>query len=306
MAKEIVVLMSTYNGERYLKEQIDSILTQEDCDVKLFVRDDMSTDNTINILSQYKSKGLLDWYRDGNNLGPAKSFLSLLKKAPNADYYAFADQDDVWQKDKLRRGIDRIGDSDKAIVYYANAELVDENLKSLGCKVYKTRQPQSAIKGLCSCNALGCTMIFNSKVRETVNLGGIPDNLIMHDNYVCGVCIASGGRIIYDDYIAVFYRQHGNNVVGATGNLTFIEWMINKFEFLRTGNKVSISTQCGEILKRIKCDDSEKKLVEEIANYKIKMKYRLHIAGKLVWTVMKKEASKHELIVAAGILLGNK
>ena len=93
---KVAVLMSSYNGEKYIRPQIDSILAQEgNFELSLFVRDDGSTDKTQAILQEYAQKRKLTWYT-GNNLGPARSFMDLLKKCKGFNYYAFADQDDYW------------------------------------------------------------------------------------------------------------------------------------------------------------------------------------------------------------------
>lgn len=92
--------MTTYNGEKYLKEQLDSLLKQVGVSVKILVRDDGSTDQTKSILDTYQKKGLIDWYC-GEHLNAPRGFLDLINRAPNADYYAFCDQDDVWDSDKL-------------------------------------------------------------------------------------------------------------------------------------------------------------------------------------------------------------
>ncbi len=91
----IVVLMSTYNGEKYIREQLDSIFNQEGIDVKVVVRDDGSKDTTHAILDEYKKTHELVWYT-GENLKSARSFMDLIYQAPESDYYAFADQDDYW------------------------------------------------------------------------------------------------------------------------------------------------------------------------------------------------------------------
>lgn len=104
MKQNILVLMSTFNGEKFIREQIESILAQENVNIKLLVRDDGSTDKTLDILNEYKNKGKLNYYI-GKNLGPQLSFMHLLQNAPYCEYYAFADQDDVWLKDKLSTAI---------------------------------------------------------------------------------------------------------------------------------------------------------------------------------------------------------
>ena len=141
--KVIQVLMSTYNGDEYLKEQIDSILAQ-DCEkkagtkLKLLIRDDGSKDGTQKILGEYAKKypETIEWYQ-GQNVGVIKSFFDLVVKSDEkADYYAFSDQDDYWHKDKLSAGITNIDKMSKEIdtkknmplLYCCSPRLVDENL----------------------------------------------------------------------------------------------------------------------------------------------------------------------------------
>lgn len=99
----VTVMISTYNGEKFLKEQIESILSQTNVKVKIFVRDDGSVDGTRNILNDYQNKGKLTWYC-GNNLKTARSFLDIVKNVPKDSYYAFSDQDDVWKKKQIGKG----------------------------------------------------------------------------------------------------------------------------------------------------------------------------------------------------------
>ena len=128
---EVCVLMATYNGEKYLREQVDSIIGQHNININLIVRDDGSTDSTINILSEYEEKGLLT-YTKGANLGPARSFMELLKFSPISDYYAFSDQDDIWLPDKIKTAVDMMKeDEEKPALYFCQTQLVDENLKKM-------------------------------------------------------------------------------------------------------------------------------------------------------------------------------
>lgn len=109
MSKPTVsVLMSTYNGAKYIREQIDSILNQKDVNVELLIRDDGSSDNTAEICKEYQKKNTNIRFYQGENIGVGKSFMELLKKAPEADYYSFSDQDDVWLEDKLSRAVKMI------------------------------------------------------------------------------------------------------------------------------------------------------------------------------------------------------
>ncbi|MBQ4399872.1 MAG: glycosyltransferase, partial [Alphaproteobacteria bacterium] len=103
----VLVLMSTYNGEKYLKTQLDSILAQQGVNVQILVRDDGSSDGTLPILQAYAAQGKLTYYT-GPNLKPAKSFMDLIYNAPQADFYAFADQDDYWLPEKLICAVNKL------------------------------------------------------------------------------------------------------------------------------------------------------------------------------------------------------
>ena len=130
MNRRILVLVSTYNGERYLSQQLDSILNQKGVNVSVLVRDDGSSDNTIRILEDYEKRNQNLHYYQGTNVGPIMSFFDLLNQAKGYEYYAFCDQDDVWDDDKLSSAIlllDKEPDS-LPVLYCSNLKVVDENL----------------------------------------------------------------------------------------------------------------------------------------------------------------------------------
>lgn len=215
----IVVLLSSYNGEKYIREQIDSILNQKNVDVELVVRDDGSNDNTINILKEYSVKHQNFRYYQGQNKGPAFSFLDLIKNAPSAKYYALADQDDVWDKDKLYIGIELLKTKArcKPMLYHCNTRIVDSDLKfiRLGKKEVKIKSKYSS---LMENRATGCTMIFNDYARELINKSN-PTYISMHDSWIFLV-VSFFGKVIYDKVPHMSYRQHGNNVIGASTSKT--------------------------------------------------------------------------------------
>ena len=95
--------MSTYNGEKYIREQLDSILAQENVDVSILIRDDGSKDATLSILDEYSKRDNLSYYVDSRNLGACNSFIDLIWHVSlDYDYYALSDQDDFWLKDKFK------------------------------------------------------------------------------------------------------------------------------------------------------------------------------------------------------------
>lgn len=214
--RNILVLMSTYNGEKYLKEQIDSIHAQKNVEVTIRVRDDESTDGTIRILEEYQKCGKLNWY-SSTNMGPAKSFLDLVYNAPlKYDYYAFCDQDDYWKEDKLYKAIERLEHfDDKPALYHCELEIVDENLEHI--KMTRNCNKTKFIdQTLMVFYIPGCTMVFNNCLMRKIQERKPEFDLItMHDCWLYYICLGIGGKIISDKNAYIQYRQHGNNVIGA-------------------------------------------------------------------------------------------
>lgn len=215
--EKIAVLMSTYNGEKYLKQQIDSILRQNvNAKVDLWVRDDGSNDTTCDILKSYAEAGKLNWY-NGKNLHSASSFMNLIKNVKDYDYYAFADQDDIWEVNKLKIGLEKIRDFNKIpTLFFSNASLVDAELNPIGRNVYRNYPKLDFDTLCCAGGLLGCTMVFNDKLAESLRITPDKVNIIMHDFYAAQVCKALNGKIIYSHQPLVKYRQHSNNVVGVS------------------------------------------------------------------------------------------
>lgn len=216
----ITVLMSTYNGEKYLTEQIDSIISQKDVNVNLLVRDDGSTDKTLAILREYQEKGALTFYT-GDNLGPQRSFLHLLQHAPQCDYYAFADQDDVWLEDKLYSGIKEICSYDnQPALYTCQTQMTNQQLE---------RIPTPQLHPCCTFGeslvyayASGCTMVFNHALR-TVITAYQPSFIDMHDWWIISIATAMKAHVVFDHNAHILYRQHSRNVKGLN-DTKFKEW----------------------------------------------------------------------------------
>lgn len=208
----ISVLMSTYNGERYLCQQIDSILGQEGVEVNLLVRDDGSTDNTLDILESYAQKGQLKWYQ-GENLKSARSFLKLLQDSDKCDFYAFADQDDYWEADKLKVAIEYLLDygEDTYALYLAQPQAADQNLNPLPTIQFKPLNTFG--ESLVYRFAMGCTMVMNNKLRDVI-ISYEQQYPCMHDLWTYTIAHAIGAKVIWDDTPHTLNRQHGNNVVG--------------------------------------------------------------------------------------------
>lgn len=216
---KIAILMSTYNGASYLKEQMDS-LEKQDVPIDIFIRDDGSTDKTIDILKEYQSKPNVH-IEYGINLGYKKSFMTMLMKVNGYDYYAFCDQDDIWLPNKISSAV-KIMEMSKAnpTLYYSNLKKCNECLH-----VYKITDLDKRVMSLQS-NILrrsiaGCTMVINNAFREIVASIGIKDKLLVqgHDSYLVSLCYAIDGNIICDKNSYILYRQHEDNTSGSSNGI---------------------------------------------------------------------------------------
>ncbi len=213
---QVQVLMSTFNGERFLMEQLESIYSQEGVDVNILVRDDDSQDRTPKLLQREEEKGKLKWY-SGPNLKPARSFMDLLLHASdNADLYAFADQDDVWDKDKLLVAANAIGKETNPALYFCQTKLVDENLNDV--KQLPISPKLTYGEALVYQFAGGCTMVFNRSMKYIVNKY-TPEYIWMHDVWIYDVALAIGAKVFFDPVPHIKYRQHAGNFVGQTNSI---------------------------------------------------------------------------------------
>jgi glycosyltransferase involved in cell wall biosynthesis len=221
---EIAILMATYNGEKYLGEQIDSILAQTYHDWHLYIHDDGSKDGTLSIIQEYVLNHpdkitLLDYPSQG---GACKNFLSLLERV-EAPYYMFCDQDDVWLPEKIEKKYAKIRELEKEnhhtpIVVYSDLIVTDSNLNTISPSLWNIAgiYPEF-VKSFdeMAANTLmsGCAMLFNHDAKITVP--PIKENITMHDAWIA-CCVAKQNGILYPiKQPTIFYRQHSANALGA-------------------------------------------------------------------------------------------
>ena len=222
---KVDILLSTFNGEKYLEQQFDSIIAQEFADWHLLIRDDGSSDETINIINQYVSHYPLKitFSRDAfDNLGPAGSFSTLLEKS-TAPYISFCDQDDVWLPDKLQKQMQFMLDTEKKystelpLLVHSNLKVVDERLSLISNSFwdYQNINPDNMNrleKLLVQNYVTGCTVLINRKLLDAST--PIPKGVIMHDWWIALITV-SNGHIININEPTILYRQHDNNDTGA-------------------------------------------------------------------------------------------
>lgn len=206
----VIVVMSTYNGEKHLREQIDSILAQDHKPVSLLVRDDGSSDGTVQILEEYEKQGALELIR-GENLGVVGSFIALIARvADSADYIALSDQDDVWHADKLSRALHVLATHDQAIpqLYCSEYIFCDAEMNPTGTSHLNqigVDFPTMLYENMIS----GNTVVINRTLAKVVRDAG-REGVYTHDWWL-GLLATALGELTYDDFASLDYRRTGSN-----------------------------------------------------------------------------------------------
>lgn len=210
----VLVLLSTYNGRGYVSELMESVLNQKGVSVDILVRDDGSTDDTVSILEGFASKYDCITVLKGENLGVVNSFFELTKAANGHDYYAFADQDDVWKPDKLFSAVRRLKTVPASTpgLYYSRLEFVNEKLEHIGFSAIPTFS--GFHNAVVQNQATGCTIVLNESACRLVQ-ENLPKWALMHD-WWCYLVVSAFGHTIYDVNTYIQYRKHGKNVTPAT------------------------------------------------------------------------------------------
>jgi glycosyltransferase involved in cell wall biosynthesis len=214
----VAILMGTWNGARFLGEQLATIAAQSHRDWRLVVSDDGSTDDTRAVLAAFAAgagAGRVE-VRDGPRAGFAANFLTLAgDPAIRADFYAFADQDDLWHADRLARGLARLGGLPPGVPALAGGRttLVDEAGRPVGVSP-EFRAPPSFANALVQSIAGGNTMLFNARAKRLFE--AVPDvAVVAHDWWAYQLVSGAGGTVVYDPEPFVAYRQHGANLIGG-------------------------------------------------------------------------------------------
>ena len=268
---KIAVIMSTYNGETYLREQMDTIFSQQDISLHFVIRDDGSSDKTKEILSGYKREHPTIDLIFGETVGCKKSFYEAARyaydKYSDVEYFAFSDQDDFWLEDKLCTGIKSLKtlttDETRPLLYFCPPRIVDQSLRPIG-KEWSTHHYLNFEEACLAQACAGCTMVFNRRALELF-LQGSPDKMSMHDSWLYKTVLACGGRVYEDTTPHILYRQHSSNVIG-TGS--FLSRWKRRYHNFMDKNRYR-SGQVKEILHLYRAYMSPKsqKTAEDLSGY---------------------------------------
>lgn len=219
---KVAVLMCTMQGQHFLAEQLNSIATQTHPRWAIWASDDGSDDHTHAILEYYQSH----WGEDRISIhaGPAEgstaNFLSLTCRADiDADFFAYADQDDVWESDKLERAVNwlKTVPEDVPALYGSRTLLVDARNQHIGYSPLFDRDPDFR-NALVQSIAGGNTMVFNRAARDLLRRAGENVEAVTHDWWAYMLVTSCGGQVHYDPYPTVRYRQHSSNQFGSNAN----------------------------------------------------------------------------------------
>jgi glycosyltransferase involved in cell wall biosynthesis len=214
--------MGTRDGARFLRPQLDSIAAQSHRDWRLVASDDGSSDATRALLAAFRDAVGPERVeiREGPRRGFAANFLGLAgDPAIRADYYAFADQDDLWDPDRLARGLARLGGLDPAVpgLVGGRTRLIDAEGRALGLSP-AFRAPPSFENALVQSIAGGNTMLFNAAAKRLFEAAPVV-TVVAHDWWAYQLVSGAGGTVIYDPEPGVAYRQHGDNLIGGNQGL---------------------------------------------------------------------------------------
>lgn len=222
----VVVLLATFNGSHYIQQQLDSIAAQSHRHWRLVVADDGSSDHTLEIVKSFSERhpGQVHVIPDGRAASARDNFFRLIRNAGPAAYYAFCDQDDVWDSDKLSRLVGRCQEMEahhrnEACLVYSDLKVVDAQLESLNPSFMaqiRGRPQNITYRSLLAENAIpGCAMLFNKVIADVFRTRDFNQtSAIMHDWWIA-LLASTIGHISYIPSPLVSYRQHATNTVGT-------------------------------------------------------------------------------------------
>ena len=269
----VLVLLSTYNGDKYLIELLDSVLGQKKIDVHILIRDDGSSDNTKNIINTYKKKYKNITAYFGKNIGYAKSFWNLIKNCNKYDYYAFCDQDDVWLDDKLYNAIELLNKYNKSLplLYTSNVIPVDENLNRIKYNSFKENRVLNVYESFQKSILPGCTFVFNFAAKE---LAQKYDGYMESHDWALYCIINAFGKVVFDSNSRVLYRLSMQNTIGQD---TFIKSFIKKVKRFFHKSKCTRSRFAEDFIKAYGDDKSICDEIKQLANYKVNVHDKMKI-----------------------------
>lgn len=272
--------MSTYNGAKYIDRQLQSIYMQvlpSNFNLQLLIRDDKSTDNTVQIIKKWKAKLAIILIAGKENLGPAKSFWNLLKSAPKSDFYAFSDQDDVWDKDKLAIAIKYLSAQSTKIPLLYGCQAIEKSYEKNEVKRIDRGDHSLNLRSIMINGSFeGCSMVFNDNAR----MEGIKQdrNLIPMHDFALLISTMLTGKVIYDKEPHFTHVIHKNNADTIDKNQSIYKRIKKaRIKWRKNSSATPINKYIAYIIKNYSTDF----LDEDLIFYKLIRDYRESLLNKL-------------------------
>lgn len=263
---KVNILMSTYNGQRFLAQQLDSVLNQTYKDWTLLIRDDGSSDRTPEIIADYASRDPRIHFINPDkreNLGVVKNFYTLLKYQ-EADFYFFCDQDDVWLPEKLEFQMEELLSESPSIpkMVYMDLKVVDVNLNVINDSMIKSQSHHANTKLIQELTENTVTGGVSGINHALAQLWRTTDNVIMHDWYLA-ILATAFGKLVYIDKFGELYRQHDNNVLGArTLSKRLKKWLQPQLLFEKYWDLIKASQKQASNLLELPISDIDRNCIE--------------------------------------------
>lgn len=300
---KISILLSIYNGRKYIKELLYSLFTQTYKNIEVIVRDDGSSYSSLDILQSYDIKLL----KSNKNLGAKGSFAELSKYAlenSDSEYFIFCDQDDVWKADKVEKTLLKMQELEKMygknipLLVHTDLEVVNESLETISNSMWeheKINPELNSLNRLLIHNTItGCTMMINRNLAKMCL--AIPKEAIMHDWWM-GLVASTFGKIGYINDATIKYRQHSKNDTGTRKySLRYIINRFKKFDDINIDKNIAQAKQF-LILFDNKLDKDTKKMLEDFTSIKTKPYY------KRVFILFKYDLFKYGFFRNIGLIL---
>lgn len=261
----VAILLCTYNGAEYLREQLDSFIRQTHRNWVAYASDDGSTDATLDILGEYQhALGDQLVILSGPRQGFAKNFISLIQNpAVRGEYFAFSDQDDIWMPDKLTRSLVALqpADHETPALYCSRTQLIDKSGRSIGFSPLLSKRPgfrNALVQSLAGAN----TMLINQRARELLCLTPPDARIVAHDWLTYLIVSSYQGLIVFDPVPTLLYRQHGGNLIGSnTGMKRRLTRVIGMFRGrFSEWNEMNLSIL---LAHKINLDQEHRRLLEQ-------------------------------------------
>ena len=280
--KKVNVLMATYNGEKHIVRQLDSIMNQTYDNIDIYIRDDGSKDNTLEIINKY-----IDEHKDspkriilvdgqGINLKCPESFYELIRVCEKADYYALFDQDDYWYEDKISRAVQMLEDGlkeDTMTLYYSACDYKDEKGRLIRKSNIQTKTPTLQNVMYYTLGS-GFTIVFNEKLRQELVINTKPGPEL-HDRWLIrgAVCF---GKVIYDEKSTAAHIRHEEAVTsGDAGNISLIKNFIKNELLSDDAKKEKTALRYFYVTFRDRLSDRENNILRLFATKDKSLKVRM-------------------------------